>query len=105
MKPIQIKDSRIPKMLDVSAITLYPFIFYAEKEPEQVIINHEFIHVEQIRRLGWFKFYFLYLKEYFTNRYIHKMGKFSAYKLISFEVEAYKRQGEKAPDDPPIGFR
>ena len=43
----------------IGAITLYPFIFF-HGIPTEKLRKHEYIHVEQIRRLGWFKFYFLY---------------------------------------------
>jgi hypothetical protein len=68
-------------------ITLYPFIFYNAKHwnIEDFMRRHEWIHVEQVRRLGWWKFYYRYLK------YHAKKG----YDANPFEMEAYKRQSEK----------
>lgn len=90
---ILIKNSRVARMFSVHAIVLYPFIFFADKNPDQILINHELIHVDQINRLGVLKFYFLYLKEYGTLRLKGKKHD-EAYKGISFEEEAYRRQNE-----------
>lgn len=90
---ILIKNSRVARLFSVHAIVLYPFIFFADKNPEQVLINHELIHVEQIKNHGMLKFYFLYLKEYVVLRFKGKKHN-EAYKAISFEEEAYRRQNE-----------
>jgi len=52
------------------AITLYPFIFYTH-DPVQTQRYHEFAHIHQIDRLGFWKFYISYLKEksYRGNKY------------------------------------
>ena len=66
------------------------------------IINHENIHIEQIKDFGllfkWCKplqlfiggliFYLIYLLEWFVRLFIN--GPSNAYKNISFEQEAYK---------------
>jgi hypothetical protein len=65
----------------IKAITLYPFIFfrysslyYLMYDPN--VLKHEMIHVEQIRRVGFFKFYLTYP---FRHR--------------RYEGEAYEREG------------
>lgn len=65
-------------------ITLYPFIFYNTKHwhIEDFMRRHEWIHVEQVERLGWFKFYFKYLVCHFKYGYLEN----------PFEKEAYARQ-------------
>ena len=82
----------IPKLLKVNAITLYPFILFKRTvpgikayrtHPEQ-LFKHEYIHIEQVRKIGWFKFYFLYLVESAKN----------GYRNNKYEVEAYGRQAE-----------
>ncbi len=88
---ILIKNSRVARLLSVHAIVLYPFIFFADKNPDQVLLNHELIHVDQIKRHGVLKFYYLYLKEYFLLRLKGKKH-YEAYKGISFEEEAYRKQ-------------
>ena len=67
----------IPKILRVGAITLYPFILYKRSKADlqttpdylKAVFKHEYIHIEQVRRMGWFKFYFLYLIESAKNGY------------------------------------
>ena len=60
------------------AIVLYPYVFFREKFPPADLIKHELVHVKQVQRLGWFKFYFLYL--WYSIRY--------GYENNPFEVEA-----------------
>lgn len=50
----------------IGAITLYPFIFYNTntinyKENFKTLQKHEMVHVEQVKKIGFFKFYFTYL--------------------------------------------
>ena len=87
----------IPQLFNVGAITLYPYILFARtvqgiktyrKNPEY-LFKHEYIHIEQVRRVGWFKFYFTYIVESFKNDYLD----------ISYEVEAYNRQEEVMTDE------
>lgn len=88
---ITIKNSWVAKVLGVDGIVLYPFIFFASKDPDQILINHELIHVSQIRRDGLWHFYFNYLKEYAIHRF-QKKSHLEAYRSISYEVEAYDNQ-------------
>ena len=64
LRPLIVKNSLLAKILRVEGIVLYPFIFFSSKSPGDVLINHELIHISQINRLGVFRFYFFYLKEY-----------------------------------------
>ena len=82
----------IPQLLNVGAITLYPYILFSRtvysmkrnlQEPAH-LFKHEYIHIEQVRNMGWFKFYFLYLVESARNGYDDN----------KYEVEAYSRQTE-----------
>lgn len=92
----------IPKLLNVGAITLYPFILFKRtvpdlktrcRHPEQ-LFKHEYIHIEQVRKLGWFKFYFLYLVESAKN----------GYRQNKYEVEAYDRQTEPPNEEEQKAF-
>lgn len=94
LKPRLVKNSLIAKCLKVDGIVLYPFVFFASKEPGDTLIHHELIHVDQIHRLGAFRFYCLYLKEYCACR-LKGMTHERAYRSISFEVEAYEKEGAK----------
>ena len=93
MKIRLIRNSRLAKFLNVDGIVLYPFIFCSEKKPSVKIINHELIHILQVRRDGVIRFYFNYLKEYIQfrkNGFKHR----EAYLAISYEVEAYSHQND-----------
>lgn len=52
-------------------------------------INHEKIHTAQMRELGYIGFYILYLVEWMYRLVFHTR---TAYRGISFEVEAYCNQ-------------
>lgn len=90
---IFIKNSLIARILKVEAIVLFPLVLFAAKEPEETLINHELIHVKQIKRDGFFYFYFRYIKEYLQHR-LMKKSHYEAYRLISYEREAYDNQVE-----------
>lgn len=85
---MMIKNSRLAKLLRVNGIVLYPFIFFAPKDPNPILVNHELIHVAQIKRLGVIKFYTRYLLEYLKARRAG-LSHDRAYRAISFEREAY----------------
>ena len=102
MKIRRVYNSWIPQLLNVGAITLYPFILFSRtvggvktryRNPEQ-LFKHEFIHIEQVRRLGWFKFYLSYINE---NR---KTG----YKQNKYELEAWERETEPFTDEEQQAF-
>lgn len=79
------------KYININAIVLYPFVLYRHRFPDPVIISHEKIHLDQIKRLGITRFYFLYLKEYVIGRK-HGLSHDEAYRQISFEREAYANE-------------
>lgn len=91
MKIIEIKNNFVPKLLNVSAITLWPFIFYADSEPSDEIMFHEWVHVLQIGYHGVVKFYALYVGYYFKLRF-KGLKHLKAYYEIPFEKEAYDLQ-------------
>ena len=67
----------------VKGIVLYPFIFYQGK-PDMTLRKHEWVHIEQIQRLGVIKFYVTYLL------YSFRLG----YENNPYEIEAYRRESE-----------
>jgi len=78
-----------------NAITIYPFIFLKStsfKQKEE-LIRHERIHLRQALELGILFFYLWYLIE-FTLRFIQFKDFDKAYRRISFEREAYDKEGE-----------
>lgn len=73
----------------INGIALYPFIIVNDKNNE-VLINHEKIHLAQQKELYVLPFYYLYLKSYFSNR--KRFESELAYFNICFEKEAYDNQ-------------
>ncbi|MCQ0112499.1 hypothetical protein SAMN04487906_3308 [Zhouia amylolytica] len=74
-------------------LTLWPVIFVKEDvlKQDQVLINHEKIHLRQQLELLIIPFYLIYLTEWLIG--IVKYGNaYTAYKNISFEREAYKNE-------------
>lgn len=72
------------------AINLFGIIF-ARKQLNQIDINHENIHTAQMKELLYIGFYIWYLIEWILRLIVVK-DSIKAYKMISFEVEAYKEQ-------------
>jgi hypothetical protein len=91
MKVREVYNSIIPKIFGAQAITLYPFIFYYDYTPNRALRNHEYIHIKQIRRDGFLKFYLSYILIYLWFRIIGKSHNV-AYLSIPYEKEAYKNQ-------------
>jgi len=90
-------NSHIARLLSVGAITLYPFVFCREDEDyclKRDTIAHEMVHVQQVRKLGWFAFYLDYLTTYFQLRF-KGMDHTQAYYALPFEQEAYDHQTDK----------
>lgn len=55
------------------------------------MINHESIHTEQMKELGYIFFYIFYIVEWFVRLFING---FAAYENISFEREAYENEDD-----------
>ncbi|MBT8326211.1 MAG: hypothetical protein KJP21_00725 [Bacteroidia bacterium] len=74
----------------VTAIALWPFVFFKNKEfsTNKVILNHEKIHLKQQIELLIIFFYIIYLVEYIVLLITH-LNHDKAYRNISFEKEAY----------------
>ena len=67
-------------------------VFFAREECRPITpycINHEKIHTAQMRELWYVGFYALYLLEWVYRLIFHTK---TAYRGISFEVEAYNHQ-------------
>ena len=74
-------------VIDIGAITLFPFIISREKMSEDVL-NHECIHIAQQKELLVLFFYLLYGWDYLVGLIKYK-DKEKAYFNIRFEKEAY----------------
>ena len=91
MKPIVIVSPWFTKLMsvviDVYAITIFPFIVSKEKMDEATL-NHETIHIHQQKELLVIPFYLLYGLYYLIGIIKYK-NKQQAYYMIPFEQEAY----------------
>lgn len=79
-----------------SAIALWPFVFMRKKlkhKENNVLINHERIHLRQQLELLLIGFYILYILHYFFLL-IRFKNHSKAYKNIIFEKEAYAREND-----------
>ncbi|MES2527273.1 MAG: hypothetical protein V4598_09300 [Bdellovibrionota bacterium] len=88
---IVLKNIRPLSYFRINGIVLWPFLLYADRDPHPIVMNHEQIHLEQLRREGVARFYLLYLVEYFRGRR-EGLTHDEAYRNISFEREAYEFQ-------------
>lgn len=75
------------------AVTIWPFIILKHKKLkyDQVIINHEKIHLKQQIEMLWIIYFIWYLTEFFI-RLLLTRDFMKAYHLISFEKEAYSNE-------------
>tara|TARA_Y100000592_G_scaffold30536_2_gene48659 strand:+ start:73954 stop:74295 length:342 start_codon:yes stop_codon:yes gene_type:complete len=92
VKPILIVSPWFTKLvsvvIDVYAITLFPFIISKEPMGPETL-NHETIHIKQQAELFVIFFYLLYVAYYFIGLVKYK-DKQKAYYMIPFEQEAYE---------------
>ena len=70
---------------NILGITLYPLIIYKHR-PRTWLRNHEWIHVDQVRRDGWLRFYWRYI----TSHYWRETYEREAYKYQSRPREVYE---------------
>ncbi|HCX22224.1 MAG TPA: hypothetical protein DHN29_09935 [Cytophagales bacterium] len=80
-------------IINIRAITLFPFIFIAD-EGDDVLIQHESIHIRQQLELLVIGFYIIYVIDYVIKYFKYGNGP-QAYRNIVFEQEAYNNQHEK----------
>lgn len=82
---------------DVAAITLGRRIFVrpdvGERPPDAIarLLRHELVHVRQVNRLGLPRFLWQYTSE-FVRHFRRERDVARAYRLISFEVEAWAEE-------------
>ena len=79
------------KFTKISGIALWPFVFTKHKLPNEILINHEKIHLKQQGEMLVVLFYVWYLLE-FVIRYIRTKDFYTAYRSICFEKEAYNNE-------------
>ena len=99
MKPIIVKESRIPALLSivikVGAITLWPFVFIRRgMEASERLIRHESIHIYQYGELLVIGFYPIYVWDWLHGLVKYKSGS-KAYRRIRMEQEAYENEDDE----------
>ena len=79
------------------AINLFGVIFASEeyKPLPDRMLRHEAIHTAQMRELAYIGFYILYLLEWLFRLIRQSWTGEDAYRNISFEREAYRKQDRK----------
>lgn len=79
------------------AINLFGLLFAREecKPIQQRTINHEAIHTAQMKELGYVGFYVVYFIEWIYRLIRQSYTDEKAYRNISFEKEAYRKQDRK----------
>lgn len=94
-KPFFFENSKVPVVLEkfapisIGAISLFGFVF-SKGEMSERVKRHETIHFQQQLETGMVGFLFIYLWDYFQNRFIKKMNGKDAYYALKAEKEAYK---------------
>ncbi len=85
---ILISKYLVPK--GYTGVTVYPFVFlkYHKLKTDEVLINHEYIHLKQQLELLVIPFYMFYGFEFLIRLLQYRQWK-TAYRNISFEREAY----------------
>ncbi len=76
-----------------AAMTIWPFIFIKDKihKQNEILINHEKIHLRQQIELLWGPFFIWYIFEFLIKLIIYN-NRDTAYRAISFEREAYQNE-------------
>jgi len=92
---IQIKYNHwFPKIVRRKGVILYPFILFSYSKNQAIkerFFQHEWIHVEQIRKKGFLRFYTSYPLQFIINLFKYKFNVHNAYTNINYEIEAYKK--------------
>lgn len=78
-------------MRGVIAITLGRTIFLRGAEFNDRLLRHELVHVRQVKELGLVVFLWRYVME-FLRHWRREKNMSRAYRLISFEVEAWAEE-------------
>lgn len=76
-------------------MALFPFILVRQPNPGLTLLNHERIHLRQQAELGVLPFYLWYIIEY-AIRWFQYRHRYTAYRNISFEREAFAHDQDLA---------
>lgn len=78
-----------------SGLTIFPFVFlkYNHLKLNEVLLNHEKIHLRQQIEMLILPFYLFYFIEFLIRLFKYKNW-YKAYRNISFEREAYHNESD-----------
>lgn len=76
-----------------NALAIWPFIFLKDRslKSDNILLNHEKIHLRQQIEMLWLVFFIIYLFEFLIKLMVYKKPKL-AYFNLSFEREAYQNE-------------
>lgn len=79
-----------------NAIAIWPFIILKHKDlkDDDILMNHEKIHLQQQKEMLWFFFFLWYVIEFLVKLIKYKEPML-AYRNLSFEREAYANENHK----------
>jgi len=79
-----------------NAVAIWPFIILNNRslKNNDVLINHEKIHLQQQKEMLWLLFFIWYLVEYAVKLIRYKKPMI-AYRNLSFERESYANENDK----------
>lgn len=77
----------------IRGLTLFPFVFVANNSDleDEILMNHEKIHIQQQKEMLVLPFYIFYLID-FGIKFLRFKDKNKAYRNICFEKEAYANE-------------
>lgn len=79
----------------ITAVTLFPFILVrSELMDDDILINHESIHIEQYKELLFLGFFLIYAYDFMKAIFSGHSWE-SAYHEIRLEKEAYAHEADK----------
>jgi len=87
--------TRVFSLGKARGVTVFPFIFllFRVDKDDDILLNHERIHIRQAIETLVIPFYVWYFIE-FIVRYCRLKDWNRAYRVISFEVEAYQKEND-----------
>lgn len=95
MKKIKFKRSfKLFGKFRAMTIGRYVIVFDHSVLNNKIVMNHEAIHYQQIKDLGFIRFYVLYCA-YFISAVFRYRNWMKAYQNIPFEREAYRNENNK----------
>jgi len=85
-----IKATRLLKIFGSVGMAHLGFILLTADKDNKEIINHELIHIAQQRETLILLWYLIYIGHFIINFFKTKFKFWDAYRIIIFEIEAFK---------------